>query len=674
MKQTNSASRPRSFQIFSVRSGGATGVVVKSLDPARNTSFRMEDRGPVISIKYSPDMKVLAIQRAKTSVEFVNRDSEAEYSQSCRSKSATIVDFFWVADSEVVYVTDRGVEHYQVVPSRRQLKSLKTCSLSSNWCVFSVELSYLLVSTGALGNTLQPFAFRAAGTMTKLAKFDVELLEAPRPARLALHCHDVTVCSLHGQLTVLALLHAPPGSAADAAGQPAEIRVHQANKWVPSPDHSGGEWANKDGSISRTSTLQLNARGNFAISIIDNLVIVHHQESKTSQVFDITLPPAGDAAGVAAPLQRPVAPPAAIRPFHLRLSAGAAALDADEPAQLACELYAATWVVFQPNIIIDAKLGCFWTLELCAAAIPGALPDPVAAARLLLARAAGRPVLLRLLRRLLLRQTERARLADVGGVLDLLNEQTRRQQEHTVSSQMGSPVSALGTSPPVAPTEPAPFVITQSDLHSEVLCDLVSQQMGSRADQRWVTGVLVECVRSLTQHGVSVEHFLYEMLINTLVLRGCFYQLQQLLQYHAVDDSKPLACLLLSLQSVYPAAEQMALDMLKRLGNANEEIIEVMLARNDVTAALRYARANEMVSGLSARKILDVAMNSGDPDLFYTTFKFFEERNYRTKGKVDFAPGEHCELYVRHFNQLFGVTSSLRDALEAGQRRDEGVL
>ena len=45
-----------------------------------------------------------------------------------------------------------------------------------------------------------------------------------------------------------------------------------------------------------------------------------------------------------------------------------------------------------------------------------------------------------------------------------------------------------------------------------------------------------------------MDHFLYEMLITTLVLRGCFYQLQQLLQYHAVEDSKPLACLLLSLQ------------------------------------------------------------------------------------------------------------------------------
>ena len=47
-----------------------------------------------------------------------------------------------------------------------------------------------------------------------------------------------------------------------------------------------------------------------------------------------------------------------------------------------------------------------------------------------------------------------------------------------------------------------------------------------------------------------------------------------------------------------------------------------------------------MIAGLSARKILDAAKNTGDPDIFYTTFKFFEERNYRTRGRVDFSPGE----------------------------------
>ncbi|XP_037085017.1 LOW QUALITY PROTEIN: regulator of MON1-CCZ1 complex-like [Pollicipes pollicipes] len=643
-------------QIFAVRSGGATGVVAKSLDPTRNASFRMEDRGPVISIKFSPDQKVLAIQRNKTSVEYVNFSGEpdtVEYSQGCRSRSATILDFVWVADTELVYVTDRGVEHYQVLPARRQLKSLKNSSLSINWSVFSARFSYLLVSSGALGNTLQPFTFKP-GTMTKLTKFDVELMEVPRPARLALHAHDVTLCELHGQLAVLALQHgaaAGSPSSSSSPGHGAEIRLHQANR---------------DGAMVKNSTLLLNTSGSFAISVIDNLIIVHHQESKTSQVFDITL--SGESDGCVT-FQRAVAPPAAIRPFQLRLPTAAAALDS-EPTLITCELYAPSWVVFQPNIIIDAKLGCFWTLAVAVEAVPRVLADPVAATRLLLARRAGKPVLLGLLRQLL---RQPGRLGAVGDALDLVNAQTQRQLEHTVSSQMGTPVSAIGTSPTLPATRPVPFVISQADLHGEALSALVDRDLLGRADQRWVTGVLVECVRSLNQHGLAVEHFLYEMLINTLVLRGCFYQLQQLLQYHVVDDSKPLACLLLSLQSVYPPSEQMALDMLCRLGNAHEEILEVLLSRNCVACALKFARQNDMIESLSARKFLDVAKNTGDSDVFYTTFKFFEERNYQSRGKVDFLSGEHCDPYVRHFSQLFGASSSIREALEAAQRREDGL-
>jgi hypothetical protein len=45
------------------------------------------------------------------------------------------------------------------------------------------------------------------------------------------------------------------------------------------------------------------------------------------------------------------------------------------------------------------------------------------------------------------------------------------------------------------------------------------------------------------------------------VRNNCFYQLHQLLQYHVLADSKPLACLMLSLEHVYPPAHQLALDM-----------------------------------------------------------------------------------------------------------------
>lgn len=50
------------------------------------------------------------------------------------------------------------------------------------------------------------------------------------------------------------------------------------------------------------------------------------------------------------------------------------------------------------------------------------------------------------------------------------------------------------------------------------------------------------------------------------VRRNKFTALMQMLQYGVVADSKPLACLLLSLGNLHPAASQLALDMLARLG------------------------------------------------------------------------------------------------------------
>lgn len=105
------------IQVFAVRSGGVTGVLVKG--PDQNLNFRMEDRGPVISIKFSPDMNVLAIQRTNSSVEFVNYSSvsgldHVEYSQSCKGKNATILGFVWTHGNEILVVTDHGVELFQV--------------------------------------------------------------------------------------------------------------------------------------------------------------------------------------------------------------------------------------------------------------------------------------------------------------------------------------------------------------------------------------------------------------------------------------------------------------------------------------------------------------------------------------------------------------------------------
>ena len=126
-----------------------------------------------------------------------------------------------------------------------------------------------------------------------------------------------------------------------------------------------------------------------------------------------------------------------------------------------------------------------------------------------------------------------------------------------------------------------------------------------------------------------------------------------MLQYHVVVDSKPLACLLLSLENFYPAAHQLALDMLKRLVNAQGEIVEVLLSKGHILPALRYIRSIGKIDEVCARKFLEAAKATKDPLLFYSVYRFFEQRNLRLHNTTGFPKSERCQPYVQHFKLLF---------------------
>ncbi len=46
------------------------------------------------------------------------------------------------------------------------------------------------------------------------------------------------------------------------------------------------------------------------------------------------------------------------------------------------------------------------------------------------------------------------------------------------------------------------------------------------------------------------------------------------------------------------------------------------------------------IDSMSARKFLDAANNTEDTMVFYTVFKFFEQRNIRLRGSAKFAAGK----------------------------------
>ncbi|RMX47251.1 hypothetical protein pdam_00012913 [Pocillopora damicornis] len=563
-------------QVFSVTSvDGKTRVVVRGPDLKSFVIFDIPTMGYVQSIKFSYDRKILAIQRSIKVVEFINFadgiDSQ-QYSQTCKSKSAHVIGFNWTNLNEIVFITNQGLEFYQVLPEKRSLKMIKNYSVQVNWFVF---LLYVVI----LRNQQR------------------------------------------SQTT------GPVG---------AEIVLYQLQRDIPA---------------KKVAVLQLNMIGRFAVNVVDNLVIVHHQASKTSMLFDIRL--GGDFDGQITYFQPVLAP----------LPLEQAVFEAEEKDSTGAVkkkrvLYSQNWIVFQPNIIIDAKLGCLWEVMIKLEPLVAMIGDKGLLIDFLLLRKESKMVILTVFKQALT-PGRQSSLPVIARMFDRVNLAYRSYALEAEQNAQQSSDASKGQSPQKQVSR-CQTVVSQEDMYSHVLSTFVESK---KVKYKFMVAVLVEYIRSLNQFEIEVEvpatpplklHYLYELIINLLVHNKRFYQLHQFLQYHVISDSKPLACLMLSLESTYPPTYQLALDMLKRLNTANEEIIEVLLSKRQLLPALRYVRAIGAEDSISPRKFLEVASNPEDSMLFYTVYKFFEQRNMRLRGSPDFAPGEHCDMYVKRFESRFG--------------------
>lgn len=133
-----------------------------------------------------------------------------------------------------------------------------------------------------------------------------------------------------------------------------------------------------DSPAKKTNILKINLSGRFTLNIIDELIVVHHRNSFSSLIFDIKMP--GDFDGYTT-CNSPIIRHASIQPTELPASAlpyatdsggesgsvgigGSRSSSASLQQTATTEMYSMNWIMFLPNMIIDAKLGCFWFMEL----------------------------------------------------------------------------------------------------------------------------------------------------------------------------------------------------------------------------------------------------------------------------------------------------------------------
>lgn len=162
-------------QVFAVRSGGATGIVVKGPKPHSDThSFCMDDKGPIRSIKFTADNRVLAVQRTDSEVEFIEfvpeRSQPRQPLETCthRGKSGQIFGFVWIGAREVAVISSGGIELLAVQMERKQIKTVKSLSVSVEWFSWSSQNNLTVLATNG-GQILLPVLLKP-GTITKLPK------------------------------------------------------------------------------------------------------------------------------------------------------------------------------------------------------------------------------------------------------------------------------------------------------------------------------------------------------------------------------------------------------------------------------------------------------------------------------------------------------------------------
>jgi len=126
-----------------------------------------------------------------------------------------------------------------------------------------------------------------------------------------------------------------------------------------------------------------------------------------------------------------------------------------------------------------------------------------------------------------------------------------------------------------------------------------------------------------------------------------------------------LACLLLSFSNKQQPTTQIALDMLKRLTNANEEIVEILLGHNFIIEALHFCIDHLPITRTLARKLLEAAIKSDDilssttsnqKILFFTVYTFFEEyfqRSTTLSALAQFTNSNEQKDELEMFKTLF---------------------
>ncbi|XP_043691905.1 regulator of MON1-CCZ1 complex-like isoform X2 [Telopea speciosissima] len=296
--------------------------------------------GPVLSIRYSLDAKVIGIQRSTLVIEFRNRGTEEAFVHRCKSESESILGFFWTdcPTCDVIFVKTSGVDMYAYEPELKALRLVETKRLNVSWYVYTHESRLVLLASGMQCKSFTGFQFSSGGVV-RLPRFEMVMANAEANKKPVLAAEDVHIVTMYGRIYCLqvdriAMLLHLYRFYRDAVVQQGSLPIYSSK---------------------------------IAVSVVDNVLLVHQVDAKVVILYDIS---ADSRAPISAPLPLLLRGlPRANTSSSRSSSMDTVLVEVSEVSDHEGIIYRDEWTFLIPDLICDSSHGALWRIHLDLEAI-----------------------------------------------------------------------------------------------------------------------------------------------------------------------------------------------------------------------------------------------------------------------------------------------------------------
>ncbi|XP_047961088.1 regulator of MON1-CCZ1 complex isoform X1 [Salvia hispanica] len=655
---------------------------IATYNPYAAPSFDPISEGSVLSIRYSLDLKHLAIQRSSHEIQFWNKETGDTFSHKCRSESESILGFFWTdcPTCDIVFVKTSGLELYTYGTESRNLQLVQTKKLSISWYKYTHESRLVLLASGIQCKSFTGFQLSSAG-MISLPKFEMAMAKSEANSNPILAAEDVHIITVYGRIYCLqfdrvTMLLNSYRFYRDAVVQQGSLPVYSER---------------------------------IAVSVVDNVLLVHQVEARVVIVYDIY---ADSQAPISAPL------PLFLRGYskaNVAFSQTASKTSGASESKNLCDTeettYGDQWKFLVPDLVLDVSNGSLWKISLDLEGISASSSEVQLILEFLQRRKLeaekAKQLSLAIVRTIIL---ERKPIPMVARAMDVLlaaysqaiktGSYNKRSRTEEISSS-NAPNTAVGESitgidvsriinrkpesvpgndshnksvmatsesdgPSIEKKERGdllePGLLGSEDLPTRQYQTLVpaNNQLNSSASQRnqsivtssaatspadfyshvfspieeemtgdgsYLTAITIEFLRSCSLEKLKVYPNTYALLVQILARDERYAELGLFIMNKIIEPSKEVALQLLDSGHQNQQIRKLGLDILRQL-SLHHDYVLLLVQDGYYLQALRYARKNK-VNTVRSSLFLEAAYISKDPQHLAAVLRFFS----------DFIPG-----------------------------------